>query len=43
MKNKWNMVIVILDTGGHLVMLHRLDGQLGSIEAAKANAYSSVL
>ena len=44
MKNKWNMVIVILDTGGHVVMLHRLDGtQLGSIEAAKDKAYSAVL
>ena len=43
-KNKWNMVIAILDTGGHLVMLHRLDGtQLGSIEAAKDKAYSAVL
>jgi len=42
-KNKWNMVIAILDTGGHLVMLHRLDGtQLGSIEAAKDKAYSAV-
>jgi len=43
-KNKWNMVIAILDTGGHLVMLHRLDGtQLGSIEAVKDKAYSAVL
>jgi glc operon protein GlcG len=25
-KNKWNMVIVVLDSGGHMVMLHRLDG-----------------
>jgi len=44
MKNKWNMVIAVLDSGGHLVMLHRLDGtQLGSIEAAKDKAYSAVL
>ena len=43
-KNKWNMVIVVLDSGGHVVMLHRLDGtQLGSIEAAKDKAYSAVL
>jgi uncharacterized protein GlcG (DUF336 family) len=43
-KNKWNMVIAVLDSGGHLVMLHRLDGtQLGSIEAAKDKAYSAVL
>ena len=43
-KNKWNMVIAILDSGGHLVMLERMDGtQLGSIEAAKDKAYSAVL
>jgi glc operon protein GlcG len=44
MKNKWSMVIAVLDSGGHVVMLHRLDGtQLGSIEAAKDKAYSAVL
>jgi glc operon protein GlcG len=44
MKNKWNMVIVVLDSGGNLVMLERMDGtQLGSIEAAKDKAYSAVL
>jgi len=43
-KNKWSMVIAVLDSGGHLVMLHRLDGtQLGSIDAAKDKAYSAVL
>jgi len=43
-KNKWNMVIAVLDSGGHLVMLERMDGtQLGSIEAAKEKAYSAVL
>jgi len=43
-KNKWNMVIAILDSGGNLVMLERMDGtQLGSIEAAKDKAYSAVL
>jgi uncharacterized protein GlcG (DUF336 family) len=43
-KNKWNMVIAVLDSGGHLVMLERMDGtQLGSIEAAKDKAYSAVL
>ena len=43
-KNKWNMVIAVLDSGGHLVMLARMDGtQLGSIEAAKDKAYSAVL
>src|SRR5262252_1032371 len=43
-KNKWNVVITILDSGGHVVALHRLDGtQLGSIEAARQKAYSAVL
>ena len=44
MKNKWNVVITVLDSGGHVVALHRLDGtQLGSIEAARQKAYSAVL
>jgi glc operon protein GlcG len=43
-KNNWNMVIAVLDSGGHLVMLDRMDGtQLGSIDAAKDKAYSAVL
>ena len=43
-KNQWNMVIAVLDSGGHLVMLARMDGtQLGSIEAAKDKAYSAGL
>jgi len=43
-KNKWNMVIVVLDSGGHVVMLERMDGtQLGSIGAAKDKAYSAVM
>jgi len=43
-KNNWNMVIAVLDSGGHLVMFERMDGaQLGSIEAAKDKAYSAVL
>jgi glc operon protein GlcG len=43
-KNSWNMVIVVLDSGGNLVMLERMDGtQLGSIEAAKDKAYSAIL
>lgn len=43
-KNNWNMVIAVLDTGGHLVMLERMDGvQLGSIGAAQDKAYSAVM
>jgi len=42
-KNKWNVVICVLDSGGNLVMLHRMDGaQFGSIEVAREKAYSAV-
>lgn len=42
-KNNWNVVIAILDSGGNVVMLHRMDGaQFGSIEVARDKAYSAV-
>ena len=42
-KNKWNVVIAILDSGGHLVMLQRLDGvQWGSVDIARDKAKSAV-
>ena len=42
-KNNWPVVIVILDSGGNLVMLQRLDNaQWGSIEIAKEKARSAV-
>lgn len=42
-KNNWNVVIAILDSGGNVVMLHRMDGaQFGSIEVAHDKAYSAV-
>ncbi|MGH7387860.1 MAG: GlcG/HbpS family heme-binding protein [Candidatus Rokuibacteriota bacterium] len=42
-KNKWAVVITILDSGGNLVLTQRLDGaQFGSIEVAKNKAYSAV-
>ena len=42
-KNNWNVVMVVLDSGGNLVMLQRMDGaQFGSIEVAKDKAYSAV-
>ncbi|MSQ58669.1 MAG: heme-binding protein [Betaproteobacteria bacterium] len=35
LKNKWNVVIAVVDDGGHLVYLQRMDGtQTGSIEVA---------
>src|SRR5262245_28971985 len=42
-KNNWPVVIAILDSGGQLVLLQRLDNaQWGSIEIAKEKAKSSV-
>ncbi len=42
-KNNWPVVIVILDSGGNLVMLQRLDNaQWGSVEIAKEKARSAV-
>jgi uncharacterized protein GlcG (DUF336 family) len=42
-KNNWPVVIAILDSGGHLVMLSRLDGaQWGSLDVAKDKARSAV-
>lgn len=42
-KNKWNVVISILDSGGNLVMVQRMDGaQFGSLEVAREKAYSAV-
>lgn len=42
-KNSWPVVIVILDSGGQLVMLQRLDNaQWGSVEIAKEKARSAV-
>jgi uncharacterized protein GlcG (DUF336 family) len=42
-KNNWPVAIVILDSGGNLVALHRLDNtQFGSIEVARQKAWSAV-
>lgn len=43
-RNKWNVVIAILDGGAHLVHLRRMDGaQLGSVVVAQEKAKSAVL
>lgn len=43
MKNKWNVVVAILDDGANLVYLQRMDGtQIGSIDVAMAKAASAV-
>ena len=42
-KNNWNVVITIVDSGGNLVLLQRLDStQFGSIEVARQKAWSAV-
>jgi glc operon protein GlcG len=42
-KNKWNVVITIVDDGGHLVYLQRMDDvQIGSVDVAQAKARSAV-
>jgi glc operon protein GlcG len=43
-ENQWTMVIAIVDPGGHLVYLEKLDEtQVGSIEIAIAKAKSSAI
>lgn len=43
-RNKWNVVIAVIDGGAHLVHLRRMDGtQLGSIAVAQDKAQSAVL
>jgi glc operon protein GlcG len=42
-KNKWTMVIAVVDDGGNLVYLERMDGtQLGSIEVAQRKAQTAL-
>jgi uncharacterized protein GlcG (DUF336 family) len=42
MKNKWNVVIAVVDDGGHLLYLQRMDGtQTGSIDVAIGKAKTS--
>ncbi|MCX6143184.1 MAG: heme-binding protein [Ignavibacteriales bacterium] len=43
LKNKWTMVIAILDDGGNLVYLERMDNtQIGSIEVAIQKAKTAI-
>jgi len=42
-KNKWNVVIAVVDDGGHLIYLQRMDGtQTGSIDVAVGKARTSM-
>jgi len=43
-KNNWPVVITVVDTGGYVVAVHRLDNtQLGSIAVAEDKARTAVL
>src|SRR4030095_3069201 len=43
-ENQWTMVVAIVDTGGHLVYLEKLDQtQVGSVDIAIAKAKSSAI
>ena len=43
-KNSWAVVIAIIDSGGHVVMLHRRDDvQLSSIEIAQGKAKTALM
>lgn len=42
-KNNWNVVIAVVDSGGHLVMLQRLENtKYGSIKVAREKAEGAV-
>ena len=43
LKNKWNVVIAVVDDGGHLLYLQRMDGtQTGSIDVAIGKARTAM-
>jgi len=42
-RNNWTMVIAIVDSGGHLMYLERMDGtQIGSVVVAQEKALTAV-
>jgi len=43
-RQNWNVAIAVLDDGGHLLLLHRMDGtQIGSVAVAQEKARTAVL
>ena len=43
-ENSWNVVIAIVDDGGHLISLERMDGtQKGSVRVAEQKARTAIL
>ncbi len=44
MENNWNVVIAVVDDGGHLISLERMDGtQKGSVRIAEQKARTAIL
>jgi uncharacterized protein GlcG (DUF336 family) len=42
-KNKWTMVICVVDDGGHIMLLEKMDGtQLGSVQVAQDKAMTAL-
>ena len=42
-RNNWGVAIAIVDSGGHLVMMHRLDGtQIASVRIAEGKARTAL-
>lgn len=43
-ENNWNVVIVVVDDGGHLISLQRMDGtQKGSVRVAEQKARTAIM
>jgi len=43
-ENNWNVVVAIVDDGGHLISLQRMDGtQKGSVRVAEQKARTAIL
>jgi glc operon protein GlcG len=43
-RNGWTMVVCVVDDGGHMICLERMDGtQLGSVQVAQDKARTAVL
>lgn len=43
-ENKWALVVAVLDDGGNLLQLERMDGApIGSVEVAQQKAHTSVI
>lgn len=44
LENSWNVVIAVVDDGGHLISLQRMDGtQKGSVRVAEEKARTAIL